>query len=135
MAETFLMLNGYVLGASDAELVVAFQALAAGELSEAELGEWVQGMIDRRLNTSVTLATEWLHLVVIGRSAHPALAPLFVCWSFCSSTTRGAVDALYGSPHRRHALAGSVVAFGNSSAPTPRHIVSSMALGDMKHGR
>ena len=39
-SETFLMLNGYRLDASDAELVVAFLALAAGELSEAELADW-----------------------------------------------------------------------------------------------
>ena len=40
VAETFLMLNGYMLDATDAELVVAFQALAAGELSETELADW-----------------------------------------------------------------------------------------------
>ena len=40
VSETFLMLNGYRLGASDAELVVAFLALAAGELSEDELADW-----------------------------------------------------------------------------------------------
>src|SRR5690606_8648422 len=38
--ETFLMLNGYDLQASDAELVVAFLALAAGELSEEALADW-----------------------------------------------------------------------------------------------
>ncbi|PXA86585.1 hypothetical protein DMC47_34630 [Nostoc sp. 3335mG] len=38
VAEAFLMLNGCALGASDAELVVAYQALAAGEMSEAEWG-------------------------------------------------------------------------------------------------
>jgi len=43
VSETFLMLNGYVLDASDAELVVAMQALAAGELSEAELADWFRG--------------------------------------------------------------------------------------------
>lgn len=43
VAETFLILNGYVLEASDAELVVAFLALAAGELSEAELADWFRG--------------------------------------------------------------------------------------------
>lgn len=37
ISETFLVLNGYTLTASDAELVVAFLALAAGELSESEL--------------------------------------------------------------------------------------------------
>lgn len=40
VSETFLMLNGFVLGASDAELVVAFQELAAGGLTEAELADW-----------------------------------------------------------------------------------------------
>jgi death-on-curing protein len=40
IGETFLALNGYRLQASDAELVVAFIALAAGELSEDELAEW-----------------------------------------------------------------------------------------------
>lgn len=40
VSETFLMLNGFVLDVSDAELVVAFQELAAGELTEAELADW-----------------------------------------------------------------------------------------------
>lgn len=40
VAETFLMLNGYDLTATDAEVVVAFVALAAGELTEAELTDW-----------------------------------------------------------------------------------------------
>jgi death-on-curing protein len=40
VSETFLALNGYRLAASDAELVVAFLALAAGELSEEELTGW-----------------------------------------------------------------------------------------------
>jgi death-on-curing protein len=40
VSETFLMLNGYFLGATDAEVVVAFQTLAAGELSEAEMAGW-----------------------------------------------------------------------------------------------
>lgn len=40
VSETFLMLNGYALDASDAEVVVAFVALAAGELSEDELADW-----------------------------------------------------------------------------------------------
>lgn len=43
VSETFLALNGYALGATDAELVVAFLALAAGELSEAELADWFRG--------------------------------------------------------------------------------------------
>ena len=40
ISETFLLLNGYSLEASDAELVVAFVALAAGELTEDELADW-----------------------------------------------------------------------------------------------
>lgn len=40
--ETFLMLNGCALTASDAELVVAIQALAAGELAEDELADWLR---------------------------------------------------------------------------------------------
>lgn len=40
VSETFLVLNGGTLLASDAELVVAFLALAAGELSEEELTGW-----------------------------------------------------------------------------------------------
>lgn len=40
ISETFLVLNGYGLNASDAELVVTFLALAAGELPEEELARW-----------------------------------------------------------------------------------------------
>ena len=40
VSETFLMLNGFALAASDAQLVVAMLALAAGELSEDELADW-----------------------------------------------------------------------------------------------
>ena len=40
ISETFLTLNGQRLEVSDAELVVAFLALAAGELSEDELADW-----------------------------------------------------------------------------------------------
>ena len=40
ISETFLMLNGQALQATDAELVVAFVALAAGELSKDELADW-----------------------------------------------------------------------------------------------
>ena len=40
VSEGFLNLNGYALQASDAEVAVAFQALAAGELSEDELADW-----------------------------------------------------------------------------------------------
>jgi death-on-curing protein len=40
VSETFLMLNGHTLSASDAEWVVAIVALAAGELAEEELADW-----------------------------------------------------------------------------------------------
>ena len=40
VAGTFLGFNGFRLLASDPELVVAFVALAAGELSEDELADW-----------------------------------------------------------------------------------------------
>jgi death-on-curing protein len=42
VSETFLVLNGFGLTATDAELVVAFLALAAGELSEEELADWLR---------------------------------------------------------------------------------------------
>jgi death on curing protein len=40
VSETFLVLNGYDLIATDAELVVAFLELAAGNLTEDELADW-----------------------------------------------------------------------------------------------
>lgn len=40
VSETFLKLNGHKLTATDAELVVAFIALARGELSEVEMADW-----------------------------------------------------------------------------------------------
>lgn len=40
VSETFLMLNGFDMTATDAEVVVAFVALAAGELTEEELADW-----------------------------------------------------------------------------------------------
>ena len=43
VSETFLALNGFVLTASDAEVVVAFILLAADDLSEAELADWFRG--------------------------------------------------------------------------------------------
>jgi death-on-curing protein len=42
VAETFLAINGMALTASDAQVVVAFVALAAGELSEEELADWLR---------------------------------------------------------------------------------------------
>ena len=40
VSETFLLLNGHALTATDAEMVVAFMELAAGTLSEEELADW-----------------------------------------------------------------------------------------------
>lgn len=40
ISETFLALNGRTLTATDAEVVVAFVALAAGTLAEDELADW-----------------------------------------------------------------------------------------------
>ena len=45
VSETFLMLNGYQLIATDAELVVAFLALAAAEFSEEETADWFRSRI------------------------------------------------------------------------------------------
>ncbi len=40
VSQTFLVLNGYVLKATDAEIVVAVLTLAAGDLTEDELADW-----------------------------------------------------------------------------------------------
>lgn len=40
VSETFHALNGHRLNATDAEIVVTFVTLAAGELSEEELADW-----------------------------------------------------------------------------------------------
>jgi death on curing protein len=45
ISETFLVVNGRELDASDADVVVAFLALAAGELSEDELADWFRTRI------------------------------------------------------------------------------------------
>lgn len=42
VAETFLALNFCLLQVSDAELVVTVVALAAGELNEVELADWLR---------------------------------------------------------------------------------------------
>ena len=47
VSETFLALNGHDLTATDAELVVTFLALAAGELSEGELAAWFRDHLVR----------------------------------------------------------------------------------------
>jgi death on curing protein len=41
-ADVFLQLNGYELTAPEPEALVTFLALAAGELSEAALADWIQ---------------------------------------------------------------------------------------------
>ena len=45
VAETFLVLNGYLLDATDAELVVLFLTLASGDLPEDELAGWLRERI------------------------------------------------------------------------------------------
>ena len=47
ISETFLVMNGSSLETSDAELVVAFIALAAGELSEDELADWFRTRVSK----------------------------------------------------------------------------------------
>jgi death on curing protein len=42
---TFLDLNAHRFSGSDAEIVVIFEALAAGEFSEAELADWFRERI------------------------------------------------------------------------------------------
>lgn len=50
VSETFLTLNGYYLDASDAEMVVTFLALAAGELDEDALAPWLrERLVNSRL--------------------------------------------------------------------------------------
>ena len=43
VAELFLVLNGFELTATDAECVTAFLALAAGDVSEDQLTQWIAG--------------------------------------------------------------------------------------------
>ena len=45
VSETFLAINGYALAASDAELIVTFLGLAAGDLSEEALAAWFRERI------------------------------------------------------------------------------------------
>jgi death-on-curing protein len=40
VAETFLALNGFDFAATDQECVAAFESLAAGEMTENQLGAW-----------------------------------------------------------------------------------------------
>ncbi len=44
--ELFLFLNGCALLANDAECVLVFMRLAAGEVDEKELAEWVRAHLD-----------------------------------------------------------------------------------------
>jgi death-on-curing protein len=43
VAELFLVLNGFELTATDAECVTTFLQLAAGDLTEDQLTEWIAG--------------------------------------------------------------------------------------------
>lgn len=45
VSELFLAKNGHVLNARNGEIVVAFLALAAGELNEEELADWFRERI------------------------------------------------------------------------------------------
>jgi death on curing protein len=40
VSETFQIINGYVLNATNPELAVAFESLAAGDLTEEEMADW-----------------------------------------------------------------------------------------------
>jgi death-on-curing protein len=46
VSEGFLDLNGYSLGATNAEVAVTFQALAAGDVSEDELADWFRERVE-----------------------------------------------------------------------------------------
>lgn len=48
VVETFLILNGAELGASDAESVVAMLDLAAGEMTEDEFADWLRAHTAQR---------------------------------------------------------------------------------------
>lgn len=43
--ELFLVLNGYALGATDADCVTTMLALAAGDLAEADFAAWLRASI------------------------------------------------------------------------------------------
>ena len=45
VCETFLNDNGYALDVTDAEMAVVFEDLAAGDLSEDELADWLRERI------------------------------------------------------------------------------------------
>lgn len=44
-AETFLMLNGFILDAADADIVITFHALAEGQVDEPGLAAWFRERI------------------------------------------------------------------------------------------
>lgn len=44
--ELFLVLNGYALGATDADCVTTMLALAAGDLAEADFAAWLRASIN-----------------------------------------------------------------------------------------
>ncbi len=44
-AELFLELNGYLLLADDAELYPVFMGVAAGDIEEAELADWLRDRV------------------------------------------------------------------------------------------
>jgi death-on-curing protein len=48
VCEAFLMKNGFDLDATNSELVPIFLGLAAGEISDKELAEWLRERIKRR---------------------------------------------------------------------------------------
>jgi len=48
ISETFVVLNGYELGASDEETYKTFLSLADGSMSEAELVCWFETHLDQR---------------------------------------------------------------------------------------
>jgi len=47
VCETFIIDNGHFLAAPDAELVVVFENLAAGNVTEDELAEWLREHVKR----------------------------------------------------------------------------------------
>ena len=50
--ELFLLLNGYQLGASDADCILTMLGVAAGELDEAAFASWVRKNAEIRNNTA-----------------------------------------------------------------------------------
>jgi death-on-curing protein len=46
--ELFLVLNGYLLAATDHDMVLKWLVLAAGDIGESELAEWIEAHLQRR---------------------------------------------------------------------------------------